>query len=166
MPQSRGIYPEVFFYLEGNNMIEIKCSRILSYIINAILLLYQLPQLLIGLIGLAIFRNYTWYTNEQTKVHVLAVDKGFLFGTACFSAGPIIFITPGCSDITKRHETGHSKQSLYFGPLFLLAVAVPSVCIFWYRRLFKKSHYWYHSKWPENHADKLANIPNDYYSKN
>ena len=145
-------------------MIKFK-SKILTYIVNFFLLIWQLPQVIIGLIGLAIFKNYTKYCNEYTKVNVLAVDKGFVCGSACFSAGPIIFITPFCNDITKRHETGHSKQSLYFGPLFLLVVAIPSVCIFWYRRLFKKSHYWYHSKWPENNADKLAGIPNDYYPK-
>ena len=141
-------------------------NKFITVFVNIFLLLYQLPQLIIGVIGLAIFKNYTKYSNEYTKVNVLAVDKGFVCGSACFSAGPIIFITPCCNDITKRHETGHSKQSLYFGPLFLLVVAIPSVCIFWYRRLFKKSHYWYHSKWPENHADKLAGIPNDYYPKN
>lgn len=131
-------------------------SKILTVLVNILLCIYQLPQILVGLIGLAIFRNYEVYTNEYNGISVLNVNKGNLFGTACFSAGPIIFTVDHCHEITKRHETGHSKQSLYLGPLFLLVIALPSVFLFWYRRIFNKSHEWYLDHFPENSAEKLG----------
>jgi hypothetical protein len=135
-------------------MIEIKCSKILSYIVNAILLLYQLPQLITGLIGLAVFHNYEWYYNKEAGVKVLRVDKGSFIKGACFSSGPIIFVTKNCDENTLLHETGHSKQSLVYGPLFHILVSLPSVIRFWIRRLFNKSHEWYLSGWPEFQAEK------------
>ena len=137
-------------------MIEIKCSRILSYIVNAILLLYQLPQLITGLIGLAVFHNYEWYRNEEAGVSVLRVNKGNFIGGACFSSGPIIFITQNCDENTLLHETGHSKQSLIYGPLFHIIVSIPSVIRFWIRRLLNKSHEWYLSGWPESQAERFG----------
>jgi hypothetical protein len=135
-------------------MIEIKCSKILSYIVNAILLLYQLPQLITGLIGLAVFHNYEWYYNKEAGVKVLRVDKGSFIKGACFSSGPIIFVTKNCDENTLLHETGHSKQSLVYGPLFHILVSLPSIIRFWIRRLFNKSHEWYLSGWPEFQAEK------------
>ena len=137
-------------------MIEIKCSRILSCIVNAILLLYQLPQVLTGLIGLAVFHNYEWYRNEEAGVTVLRVNKGNFIKGACFSSGPIIFVTQNCDENTLLHETGHSKQSLIYGPLYHFIVSIPSIILFWIRRLLNKSHEWYLSGWPESQAERFG----------
>lgn len=133
-------------------------NKFIMIFVNIFLLLYQLPQLITGLIALAIFRNGEWYYNEDAKVLVYKVNKGYLFGTACFSSGPIIFVTPECSENTIKHETGHSVQSLIFGPLFHIVVSLPSVTLFWYKRLTNKDAKFYHSHWPENHADKLGHV--------
>lgn len=124
-------------------------SKLLTYIVNFFLLIWMLPQTLTSLIGLAIFRNGEWYYNEDAKILVYKVNKGHLFGTACFSSGPIIFVTPECSENTIKHETGHSVQSLMFGPLFHIVVSLPSIVRFWIKRLCNKSHEWYLSGWPE-----------------
>ena len=138
-------------------MIKFK-SKLLTYIVNFFLLIWMLPQTLTALLGLAIFRNGEWYYNEDAKVLVYKVNKGHLFGTACFSSGPIIFVTPECSENTIKHETGHSVQSLYFGFLFHILVSLPSITLFWYKRLTNKDAKFYHSHWPENHADKLGHV--------
>lgn len=123
-------------------------NKFLSVLVNILLAILQLPQLIIGLIGLAIFHNYEIYYNHEADIKVIKVSKGYLFGNACFSSGPVVFTTPNCDDNTIRHETGHSKQSLYMGPLFFI-VALASIPRFWIRRWFNKSHEWYLSSWPE-----------------
>lgn len=130
-------------------------NKFLSVLVNILLAIWQLPQLLVGLIGLAIFRDYEMVYNPDANVRVIKVNKGHLFGGACFSSGPIIFTTPNCDSNTVRHETGHSKQSLYMGPLFFI-VALASIPRFWIRRWFNKSHEWYLSGWPESSAEKLG----------
>lgn len=129
-------------------MIEFK-SKFLTVIVNILLFPWLITQWLPGLIGLAIFHNCEWYVNEEAKIRVIKVNKGHFIGGACFSCGPIIFVTPNCNENTLRHETGHSVQSLIFGPLFHIVISIPSVIRFWVRRLGNKSHGWYLSGWPE-----------------
>lgn len=124
-------------------------NKALTIFVNILLGLWQCVQWLTGLLGLLVFRNCELYTNEEAGVTVLKVNKGRLFGNACFSSGPIIFVTPNCSEKTIRHETGHSVQSLIFGPLFHAIISIPSIVRFWIRRLGNKSHEWYLSAFPE-----------------
>lgn len=128
-------------------------NKVLNVLVNFILTIWQLPQILISLIFLALFRKYEMYTNEYNHITVVNVNKGNLFGGACCSFGPVILTTPNCSETVKRHETGHSKQSLVYGPLFLFVVAIPSVILFWRRRFQNKSHEWYLQQFPENQAE-------------
>ena len=134
-------------------MIKFK-NKFLTIFINILLFPWLVTQWLPGLIGLAIFHNAEIYNNEDAGIFVIKVNKGNLFGNACFSSGPIIFVVPNCDDNTIRHETGHSVQSLMFGPLFHILVSLPSIVLFWTRRIKNKDAKWYHSHWPENNADK------------
>ncbi|GHU00152.1 hypothetical protein FACS1894186_0040 [Alphaproteobacteria bacterium] len=43
-----------------------------------------------------------------------------------WSCGPIICVAHGASGVLKRHEYGHSRQSLALGPLYLPVVMLPS----------------------------------------
>lgn len=133
-------------------------SKILTIVINILLFPWLITQWIPGLIFLAIFHNAEIYTNKEAKITVIKVNKGHLFGNACFSSGPIIFVTPECSENTIKHETGHSVQSLMFGWLFHIIVSLPSVCLFWYKRLTNKDQKFYHSHWPESHADKCGHV--------
>lgn len=136
-------------------MIEFK-SKLLTVVVNFFLLIWQLPQVITALTGLAVFHNYEWYRNEEAGVTVLRVNKGDFIKGACFSSGPIIFVTPRCDENTLLHETGHSKQSLIYGPLFHIIVSIPSICLFWYRRLAHKDMNFYYSHWPEWQAEKFG----------
>lgn len=129
-------------------------NKVLNVIVNFFLLIWQCIQVITSLIGLAVFRNCELYHNEDAGITVLKVNKGNLFGNACFSSGPIIFVTANCSDDTIRHETGHSWQSIFLGPLFHIVISIPSIILFWTRRIRNKDAKWYHSHWPENDADK------------
>ena len=125
--------------------------------LNILLVVWQLPQILIGLVMLAIFHNKTTYTNPYSNITVWNINAHHAFGNACFSLGPIIVT---CSDRVEdrilRHETGHSYDGCRFGLLYLFVVAIPSVFLFWYKKIFKKSQEWYLSHWPEVSAQKLG----------
>lgn len=58
-----------------------------------------------------------------------------------------------------KHEYGHSIQSKYLGPFYLLVVGLPSIiwagCFKGYRR---KKGISYYSAYPENWADKLGGV--------
>jgi len=133
-------------------------SKFLTILVNALLAIWILPQWITGILGWLIFRNGKLYYNEDAKILVLNVNKGHLFGNACCSSGPIIFTTPECNENTIKHETGHSVQSLMFGWFFHIIVSLPSVILFWTKRILGKDQSWYHSKYPESHADKLGHV--------
>lgn len=124
-------------------------SKILTIIVNIFLGIWQITQWLTAGIGLLVFRNCEFYCNKEAGITVLKVNKGYFNGGACFSSGPVIFVTPDCEDDTLRHETGHSIQSLIFGPLFHIVVTIPSVIRFCIKRFCNKDHSWYLSAWPE-----------------
>lgn len=134
--------------------------------IKILLVLWQLPQVILGLIFLLIFRNKTTYTNERNGITVWNICSGRTFGSACFSTGPIIVTCEGASERTLRHETGHSKQSVMLSWLFHIVISIPSICRFWIRRIFNKSMEWYHngsgkgilSGYPEHWADVLGGV--------
>ena len=142
-------------------MLEFK-SKALTVIVNVFLGIWQCLCWLPGLICLAIFHNYEWYKNEEAGIKVLKVNKGYFLGGACFSCGPIIFVTPNCDENVIKHETGHSVQSLIFGPFFHFVVSLPSIVQFWIRRIKHKDAKWYHSHWPEGGckltADDLGHV--------
>ena len=133
-------------------------NKLLNVLFNALLAIWQLPQIILGLIMLALFRNKTTYTNPNNGVTVWNINSGKTFGTACFSTGPVIVTCDGAQDDILLHETGHSKQSIYLGIFYHIVISIPSVCRFWYKRIFKKSQEWYKSGYPENWADKLGGL--------
>ena len=125
--------------------------------VKILLVIWQLPQLLIGLIMLAIFHNKTVYTNSENKVSVWNVNTHHAFGNACFSLGPIIFTCNNkVEEDTIKHETGHSLQSIRLSWLYLIVIPIPSICLFWYRRIMKKDMNFYYGHFPENWAEKLG----------
>lgn len=125
-------------------------------LLNIALFIWQLPQNIIAiLIYVLLQRRPIEYTNGHTGMTVLWIPVN---GTTCWSLGQFIFAYPDASEQVLKHETGHCLQSLYLGPLYLLAVAIPSVCLFWWRRWFKKSPQWYKSHYPENWADDLGGV--------
>lgn len=61
------------------------------------------------------------------------------------------------------HEDGHRIQSHMLGPLYLPVIGIPSfflwlwdVVFYWKRQTPEWRYKWYHSKWPENWADRLG----------
>lgn len=131
-------------------------------ILNILLFVWQLPQHLVAIL-IFIFMNQTPFEwkNEHTGMTLLCFNVSTSF---CWSLGQFVFINPCANDDVRKHESGHSVQSLFLGPLYLLAVGIPSVILFVIKqirkRIFKHSDEslfkWYHSHYPEKWADKLG----------
>lgn len=118
--------------------------------------IWQLPQTLVALlIILFLYLKKELLTEKFQGITRVYLPKGTTF---CFSLGEFIFAAEHATLMTISHEYGHSKQSRYLGFLYLIAVGLPSLCLFWWKRIFKKDQKWYVSHYPENWADKLGGV--------
>jgi hypothetical protein len=121
--------------------------------------IWQLPQHLFALLILKLYKKkiYSTYDYKTSKVYVL---RGPLFGV---SLGKYIIISTKHNEITVKHEYGHSLQSLYFGPLYLLIIGIPSatmnfissISYMFFNGKFAANYY---KRWPESWADKLGEV--------
>jgi len=132
---------------------------------NQLMWIWQLPQ---HLAGLALIRFLRAEKKEWNKIaYWQFIPKGrfgkFISGV---SLGEYIIIKPRSDyDKTIPHECGHSIQSRAWGPLYLLAVGIPSAvfCNLW-DKLFHKGwtlarrHDWYYNRYPEKQADLLGGV--------
>ena len=136
--------------------------------IKLLLWLWQLPQNLIGFIYSRFGKKCSVYYNIDGKVKLYT-----WYFVPCFRAGVslgqyIILdplykeLAPECHISSLNHETGHSIQSKYLGPVYLLVVGIPSAIRNIWDRLFHKNWtsyqriVWYYKGYPEHWADKLG----------
>lgn len=131
----------------------------MNKILELLLTLWQLPQILIGVILL------TWYRSsliecsqkEYATIFCATAMKGAI------SLGSIIIgSVSACNKYkTMSHEYGHSKQSLILGPLYLFVIGIPSLiwAITYKEKDDNPNGYFefYTEKW----ADKLGNVVRD-----
>ncbi len=135
---------------------------------NVLLLLWQLPQNLIGFLLTRKSRaTKDFICNDGEKITVYFTKNVFSCGV---SLGNYIILD---YDIyfnrnittTVNHEHGHQKQSKFLGWFYLLVVGLTSaVANNLWDRLFHKDwtdyqrKIWYYNRFPENWADKLGNV--------
>jgi hypothetical protein len=137
------------------------CKRVSWWGVWVVLAVWQLPQTVVALLLLA---GYRW--RGATVERCLTGGWKHIVRTTvqdrAWSLGLFIFVGPRVPGMVLRHERGHSVQSLYLGPLYLLAVGLPSAVLFYYRRWRKKDANWYHSKYPEAWADRCGQVPAEF----
>ena len=116
-------------------------------------ILWELPQFLIGLlIGLFYLDKHYSYKYVQGGMSVIL--KNFNKGVALVQ---IVFIDATASERTVLHELGHSKQSKWLGPLYLIIIGIPSLLHNIIHSLLKRR--WnYYSFYTEKWADKIMGI--------
>lgn len=116
---------------------------------------YALPQ---NLIGLTLFLYF------RLKYHCPAERFRFAIWTGWprkdgVSLGTFIFTGKADSEALKKHEYGHSLQSLILGPLYLPVIGLPSILWANAKRLARK---WqsgqkdYYEFYPEKWANRLG----------
>lgn len=129
-------------------------------ILVILLFIWQLPQILASLFLLIfIHNNPLKYTNDKTGLTVWRIDHSF---RASWSMGPFIFVPDSQPERVRKHESGHSVQSIYLGPIYLLAVGIPSAILFLIRRSKHYDNRWYYSHYPEGWANKLGGCEDDF----
>ena len=114
--------------------------------------IWEFPQCLLGLI---LTKIYDVKYSETYKG--IDVYKGKFSGG--ISLGLYIIMNDDASENTKKHEWGHTRQSLRWGWLYLLTVGVVSFTwcsLRWTIPGWKKKDYY--SIWPENKADKYGEV--------
>jgi len=124
--------------------------------------LWQMPQNYIGLL-LSLkteqLNDYVLDTGEVVNVYF----KESFFGSGV-SLGDYIILDklykqyPWSLEKTIKHEHGHSIQSLYLGPLYLLIIGLPSLLGNIWSRIFHKDAEWYYKQPWEHWADKLGGV--------
>lgn len=115
---------------------------------------WQLPQVIAAFI-------YYWYLKYKDEILDTCSFQGAIvfikkesFGSV--TLGKHIFLSPIATDITVRHEWGHTRQSLILGPLYLI-IGIPS--IIWaivHRKIAPNTSYFdfFTEKW----ANKLGGV--------
>lgn len=128
---------------------------------SVLLSIWQLPQVVIAAIVMLfamIFakkKAFIPFVNGKLTVWELRLNLDWN-APFCFTLGPFVITPFRVKDETLLHESGHSIQSIYLGPLYLLVVGIPSALLVSTKRILKKDAEWYHSKYPEKWSDKLA----------
>lgn len=132
--------------------------------ISILLYAWQLPQNLLGLLLVAIYKPQRLHTLENgIKIYYSnKMSGGISLGNYCI-VNTIHYrkeLSESIKRDTVKHEAiGHTKQSKMFGPLYLIVIGLPS--IIWaglYGTIIKTSKNGYYKFYTEKWADKLANV--------
>jgi hypothetical protein len=133
---------------------------------KTLLFLWQLPQHLLALLLWGILR----LAGRVAGMERDGTPPGNVFVTVRVrgwgvSLGRYVFLDEGYGGETRRHERGHSRQSLYLGPLYLLVIGITSAVFnnLWDRLFHKKwtaarRIAWYYRRFPEAWADRLGGV--------
>ena len=125
-----------------------------------LLYVWQFPQNIAGFVISRKARASNSLIPLSFKVRVYWV-KGF-FGSAVSLGQYIVidevFMNSKESVNIKKHEYGHSRQSVMLGWLYLPVVGLPSLVRNIYARLRHKDEKRYYGGFPENWADRLGGV--------
>ena len=116
--------------------------------------IWQLPQFLIGLLLVFLYRHKIVEDIKNSDEIRYVRVKDFKGG---ISLGKIIIVNSKSNNWTILHELGHSKQSEYLGPLYLIVIGLPSLI---HNLIYKLcGRRWnYYSFYTEKWANKLMNL--------
>ena len=117
---------------------------------------WQFPQMLAAWIWYMIKKKAILYSSlgKFYTVYIGANRGGMTLGDKIF----ISKIYHGeYLNMVIAHESGHVKQSLYLGPLYLIVIGIPSILWAWSHRWIapRKSYYWLYT---EAWANKLGGL--------
>jgi len=115
-------------------------------------MIWQLPQTWLGAILLIIFGYVETLDYKGKMVYVSERFKGGI------SLGEVIIVHKEMNMRVVAHEYGHSIQSMYFGPLYLLVIGLPSLFFNILTRVGILKRETYYDRYPENWANKLGGV--------
>ncbi|MDR1956480.1 MAG: hypothetical protein LBQ30_06455 [Treponema sp.] len=133
------------------------------YLKNALGFVWQIPQ---HVLAFLVYGYLKCLGNHITKEYyrgktLYRFDKSW-FGVAL---GQYIFLHNRCGLEAIAHEFGHCRQSMLFGPLYLIVIGIPSAVgnnlwdrVFHQAWPSKRRQQWYYSRYPERWADVLGGV--------
>lgn len=125
----------------------------MNKILDIILYLWQLPQNLAGLLLVLVLKPEDSYQFNRARLYYATRMRGGI------SLGRYIIVRSAMRDYSGRtewHEYGHSRQSMFLGPLYLLIIGLPSLlwAAVWQPGHGSSYYDFYTEKW----ADKLGGV--------
>lgn len=135
------------------------CNKIMKKVLFYI---WQLPQNLLGLILLLFYRKEQKfdYKSDINFYETPEMPSGI-------SLGQYVIVRHKYYVDALNHEYGHTKQSKYLGPLYLLVIGLPSLIGNLIDRIiltnilhwsYAKTYKWYYNLPWEKWADKLGGV--------
>lgn len=124
-------------------------------LIKVLLYIWQLPQNILGLFCSLGGERRAWKRDDG--VFIFYTKPFFHSGVSLGNYIIVDSIVPTHID-TIKHETGHQKQSLYLGWLYLIIIGLPSFIGNIYSRIKHKDNEWYYNQPWEHWADKLGGV--------
>ncbi len=119
--------------------------------------LWQLPQHIIAQV-LILFSTKVILNNQglNFKIYLCPI----FIKNSGLSLGKYILVGKGYNNNIILHELGHTIQSRYWGPLYLLIIGIPSVIRFYFYNIFHKNNklFNYENVWFERQATLLGII--------
>ena len=103
-------------------------------------------------LGFLVFICTCWFTEKRIYKGAVVSYIGHNWGGV--NLGPFVFIYEEAKNYwvedrrINEHEWGHSIQNLFWGPLQLFVIDIPSAVRYWYRE-FLQQYYW----------EKYINLP-------
>lgn len=133
-------------------------AKLAKLIGTIILVIWQLPQVIVGFF----VRLFTG-AEKQPELSSQYDRRIFCWklGSGISLSTYYIIVRRNADEKTIKHEKGHTIQSLYLGPLYLLVIGLPSVIwcsIYSYTNWIDKSKHSYYSFYTEAWADKLGGV--------
>jgi len=132
-------------------------KKVLEILKTILLVIWQLPQTIIGIFLLWFYCGSLVRRKSNDKYYVLYSCNM----PGGISLGMFVLINKKMfTSNTINHEYGHVKQSRILGPLYLLVIGIPS--ILWAG--FGKNGNAYYTFYTEKWADRLGGVDRNKYS--
>lgn len=133
-------------------------KKVLEVLLQTIMIIWQIPQVLVGLILLAWYHKSLKLIRTYRFVRVYACNM-----PGGISLGYFAFINKyNCDEDSIKHEgIGHTKQSRILGPFYLLVIGLPSILHAGLNNIIgccEKHKEGYYHFYTEKWADKIAGI--------
>jgi len=132
----------------------------MNIFLKILLFIWELPQTFLACI-LIIFTRKKVVGKETFGKTKIFYAKNFPGG---ISLGRFIILNSMYinDEMTKKHEYGHSIQSMYLGWLYLIIVGLPSIIRAAIWKSLKLENSGYYRGYPENWANKIAFTKEEY----
>ena len=114
--------------------------------------IWELPQNLCGAVVKLVYCRFGSREEETYKQGICQIQNWGM--TSGVSLGWFQFTHQYATKDTASHEVGHSVQSLYLGPLYLLVIGLPS--IIWAGIIHPRVGGNYYSFYTESWANKIS----------